>query len=393
MIVKQSPDDFRVTERTEVTPGEDGRFALYRLEKQGWTTHDALGVVRRRWKIELRRLAYGGLKDKHAHTIQHFTINNGPRRDLQQQGIRVQFLGMVEEPFSSQQISANRFDLVLRGLSDDEAAWAQAQLPEVARCGVPNYFDDQRFGSVADEGPFLAKSLVLGQYEEALQLALLAPYRFDRPAQKKEKAILKQHWGDWQRCKALLGPSHARSLMDYLVKHPSDFRGAVSRLRPDLRSLYLSAYQSHLWNRMLAMWLTRHLPPEQLLPIELRLQTVPVHLGLSDEQRALLARTSLPLLSGRMKPEDAEPHRALIESVLAEESITLDQMKLRKLPDLFFSRGERAVLCLPAHLQHEFAPDESRTGRQKLVLTFDLPRGAYATLFVKRLTRPGQAKS
>src|SRR2546425_8917597 len=36
------------------------------------------------------------------------------------------------------------------------------------------------------------------------------------------------------------------------VHHPTDFKGALERLRPELRGLYLSAYQSYLWNRMLA---------------------------------------------------------------------------------------------------------------------------------------------
>ena len=54
--------------------------------------------------------------------------------------------------------------------------------------GVPNYFDDQRFGSVAGEGgEFIARLLVQGRFEDALRLALAAPYEYDRAAQKKEK--------------------------------------------------------------------------------------------------------------------------------------------------------------------------------------------------------------
>src|SRR5207245_2285736 len=96
------------------------------------------------------------------------------------------------------------------------------------------------------------KYMVLGQYEDALKLALTTSYANDRGLQKREKAILKQHWGDWSRCKALLPRGHARRLVDYLVSHPSDFRGAMARMRLELTSLYLSAYQSDLWNRMLA---------------------------------------------------------------------------------------------------------------------------------------------
>ena len=109
-------------------------------------------------------------------------------------------------------------------------------------------------GSVAGND-FVARHLVRGEFEAGLQLALAAPYEFDKAEQKREKAILRECWGNWPECKARLPRGHARSLVDYLVSHPTDFRGAVERLRPELQGLYLSAYQSYLWNGMLAAWL------------------------------------------------------------------------------------------------------------------------------------------
>ena len=46
MKVKQRPEDFRVEEMTARSPGDAGDFAFYRLEKTGWTTHDALAALR-----------------------------------------------------------------------------------------------------------------------------------------------------------------------------------------------------------------------------------------------------------------------------------------------------------------------------------------------------------
>src|SRR5262249_21613327 len=147
---------------------------------------------------------------------------------------------------------ANRFRITLRAMTDHQLRAAEQAVEEVRRDGLPNYFDDQRFGSVNPGGSFIAREIVLGRYEEALRLALAAPYEFDRAEQTKEKTIPRQCWGDWPRCKQELPRGHARSLADYLAQHPGDYRGAVERLRPELRGLYLSAYQSHLWNRMLA---------------------------------------------------------------------------------------------------------------------------------------------
>src|ERR1700730_1780120 len=109
MKLKQQPDDFQVEELTPVRAGTEGTFALYRLEKRGWATPDALSAVRRRWQIEPSRLSYGGLKDRHALTIQYFTILHGPRRHLQHQQVNVKYLGQVLSPYTSQDIRCNRF--------------------------------------------------------------------------------------------------------------------------------------------------------------------------------------------------------------------------------------------------------------------------------------------
>ncbi|HEY7326401.1 MAG TPA: tRNA pseudouridine(13) synthase TruD [Gemmataceae bacterium] len=410
MKVKQQPDDFQVEELTSVAPS-DGPYSLYRLEKRGWSTPDALAAIRRRWRIELRRISYGGLKDRHAATVQYLTIFHGPHRNLTHHGIDMQYLGQVAAPYTSRDIRANRFRLVLRDLSPDAHQTLSARLAQIAREGVPNYFDDQRFGSVASPHPnpppqggrekkalppcggglgwggeFIARLLVQGRFEEALRLALTAPYEYDRAEQKEEKRLVAEHWGDWQQLKDVLPRSHARSLVDYLRVHPGDFRGAVARLRPELRGLYLSAYQSHLWNRMLAVWLRTQLRPEQLRPVELRLGRVPFHQNVDAELLHDLAELQLPLPSARLKLEESDSRAELVRMVLAEEGLELRQMQIKGIRELFFSRGERPALCLPHDLTHEFAPDGNHRGRDKLTLAFDLPRGSYATLLIKAVT-------
>ncbi len=208
MHIKQNPDDFRVEELIDLQPGQVGDYALYRLEKRGWTTPDALAAVRRRWHLDPWRLSYGGLKDRHAHTLQYITILRGPQRRFTQERIALTYLGQLAHPFGSDHVAANRFNVTLRDATAEQIEFALAQLDEVRRLGVPNYFDDQRFGSVADGGPFMARALILGNAEEALQIALTSPYRFDRAVQKKEKALLRTHWGagraSWKCCRAAM---------------------------------------------------------------------------------------------------------------------------------------------------------------------------------------------
>lgn len=391
MKIKQQPTDFQVEELTDLGPAGSGPFVLYRLDKEGWTTPDAIQVIQRRWRIDKQRISCAGLKDRHASTTQYISIFRGPQRNLTHQRIRVTYLGQTPEPYTAKFLKGNRFRLTIRDLSPPQVETAVAALDEVVRGGVPNYFDDQRFSSVGGGGEFMARALLEGRHEDALRLALTSSYEFDRAAQKKEKAILRAHWGDWSKCKELLDKSHARNLVDYLQADPQDFRGALERFRPELRGLLLSAYQSHLWNRMLAAWLQEHLRPEQIFMVPLRLGGVPFHQNLDDSQRSELGDLRLPLPSAHVHLDDSDHRKALLDKVLADEGVRLEQFRLQGFRKMFFSRGDRSALSLPANVSHDIGQDELRPKKQKLVLGFDLQPGSYATLIVKRIcvSEPG----
>jgi tRNA pseudouridine13 synthase len=386
MKLKQSPDDFVVEELTNVLPAERGEFAFYQLDKVGWTTPDALAAIRRRWKLDHRRVSYGGLKDRHARTTQYLTVYRGPRRNLTHERITVTYLGQVAEPYTAAHIRSNGFTLTLRSVATQDRPKMETALAEVERVGMPNYFDDQRFGSVSERSAFVAREMVFGRFEDALRLALVSPYEHDRREQKREKEILTRLWGDWPACKAALPRGHARSLVDYLCAHPHDFRGAVARLRPELQGLYLSAYQSHLWNRMLARWLTKSVPIDCLAGIRQKHEIVPTPTRLPAEVSEAWQSLRLPLPSARLKPDPLADWQPIVEAVLAEEGLTLATMKIPGLQKPFFSKGDRAGCVRPAGLNWEFTSDDRHSGRQKLILRFELPRGSYATMLIKRIT-------
>jgi tRNA pseudouridine13 synthase len=386
MKLKQQHDDFRVEEFSSVEPGQVGAFAFYRLEKRGWTTPDALAAMRRRWEIDLKRVSSGGLKDRHAHTIQYLTIYQGPERDLNHGTCDFTYLGRLEHAYNSDFIRANGFTIVLRSLSPNELQKAQTAIPEIAVVGIPNYFDDQRFGSVNPDREFVAKEMVRGNFEKALQLALAAPYEHDRAEGKQEKAILNEYWGRWAECKSHLPRSHARSLVDYLIHHPTNFKGACERLRPELQGLYLSAWQSDLWNRILDRWLQERVPESERVMVKLKLGRFTMPRSLSPEHQAEWEDLYIPLPSARLKPQPDATWWQAVNDVMAEEGIPLAEMKIKGMDRPFFSKGDRSAKIAVANLQSEAAEDDVNRGRQKLKLSFELSRGSYATMLVKRLT-------
>jgi len=385
MKLKQRPEDFHVEERSTVEAGEVGEFAYYRLEKRGFTTPDALAAVRKRWKVHPDRVSFGGLKDRRAHTIQFLTIHRGPARNLSQDGLTLTYLGRLTRPYISDDIRANRFRITLRDLGPDAVSRVESTLPELASVGVPNYFDDQRFGSVSGSA-FIAREMVLGNFEGALRLALLEPYEFDRPDERREKQILAQHWGDWPAARADLPNGHARGIADFLAHHPDNFRAACALLRPELQGLYLAAWQSHLWNRMLTRWLTERVPGNQLVRLRLKAGDVVFPRSMPPDHVSEWETLGIPLPSARLKFDSDAPWAGVVRAVMDEEGIPLDEMRIKGMRKPYFSKGDRAAKVTIDQLASTVADDEAHAGRRKLTLVFELPRGCYATMVVKRLT-------
>ncbi len=255
MKVKCLPEDFIVEELTDF-PLADGPFGFYRLRKSGLGTPEAIDGILLKWNLPRHKVQYGGLKDRHASTVQYLTIRNGPRRGLKQEHLQLDYIGTAARPYGPRDIRGNRFTIVVRDLTEthrDRIAQAVAQLDR----GIPNYFDDQRFGSLGESGQWIGEPWCKGDYERTLWLALADANEHDRPDVRKRKQQLRDAWRDWDRLFQELDRSHERSIVTYLCDHPTDFRGALARVRQDLRSIYVAAFQSMLWNRMLALEIER----------------------------------------------------------------------------------------------------------------------------------------
>ena len=385
MKLKSLPEDFEVEELSDF-PLDGGPFAVYLLTKRSLGTPEAITAISSRWNFPRRVIGYGGLKDKHAVTRQWVTIHRGPRRDFREESLSLTYQGQANRPFGPQDITANRFQIVMRNLTDEAAQKVIAARNSLAEFGVPNFYDDQRFGSLGESGEFIGRPWCLGDYERALWLAIAEPNSHDRPNDRDEKEIIRRLWGDWVACKATLRKSSSRSIITYLVDHPERFRDAFALLRQDLRSLWLAAYQSDLWNRCLAARLGQSIPASRTFPVQLATSRVSFFTELTESETTELQGLALPLPSARLHL-DPGPLLDLYETILAEQGLALRELRVKYPRDSFFSKGERTAIVRPTEFKiGRQDADELNEGRHRLTLEFVLPRGSYATIVIKRLT-------
>jgi tRNA pseudouridine13 synthase len=385
MKLKCQPEDFRVEELPLVSPERGGRYTFYRLTKCDLGTLEAIELICRRWNLAGRRVSYGGLKDRHALTTQYVTIFDGPRKSIENAAFALEHLGCLNHPYLPAHFRGNRFDMVLRELAAVDAVRALELVEALRSAGLPNYFDDQRFGSVGYSGEFIAHAWLKGDAERALKLALAEANPSDRSTAKAQKAVLRECWGKWSEAKARLERSPTRSIITYLVDHPADFRGAFARMRRELRTLYFSAFQSHLWNLILARTIEHCTRIEDRMTVALKGGEFPFPRALEPRGAAALSDWPIPLPSSRnVLPGGVRGE--WIQEVLSEYQLTWPDLRVRNLKDVFFSKGSRAALVSPVNLQAEVLDDELHPGKKSLRLSFDLGKGSYATILVKCIT-------
>ncbi len=390
MRLKREPGDFRVFEVLDES-GDllgPGPYTLYRVTKRGLTTQEAVVVLAREAGVSRDRVAVAGLKDKDGLTGQFMTVEGGQPVNYRDGGLTIRPVGSARRAIESRDNTGNSFEIVVRDLTGDDMRRIRVNLEQVRRCGVPAYFDDQRFGCLRHGQGFVVRRILQGDLDGALRALLTAPSPYGMAPVERYKARLAAEWGDWDALARISRGRRGAAAFAWLQEHEGDFAGALVRgISSSERTMHLFAWQSHLWNRALALWWHSLVPPDELAWLPGDDGAILVHRELDPALVAELKETTLPLFGTGM-PEDARARR-LYEAVFRAEGVRPADFLALDLPG-FRPRSEpRPVLLFPQFLRAAPAePDEHYPRRRKMRLRFTLPRGQYATLVAKRLVMP-----
>jgi tRNA pseudouridine13 synthase len=390
MRLKQRVGDFRVREllRRDVL-ADSGDFRVYRVTKRKLTSDDAARALAEEAGVELAEVGMAGLKDRQGLTIQYMSVARGRPVELATPELKIEPVGFAARALTSEDSLGNAFELTVRALGRGELHRLRLNLPLVRAHGTLNYFDDQRFGNLTHGQGWIYKGLCLGETEAALRRLLGAPSARDDERHRRFKDALAQHWGDWRECRDDAGRFGAHhSVFEHLAKNPDDFAGAFQHVSTRVKLIHLFAWQSHLWNRALAEWVRSLLPVEERVVLTSEEGNL---IAFAGAPPAALAEKPTLRLPGERLTDVADPgERALYERVLAEEELAPERMAVEGVPGFHLKGEEREVFLRPAHLRVRPPEDDAlNRGAFAVRVRFELPRGSYATLVVKRLFAEG----
>lgn len=422
--IKQTPEDFIVQEilvdgsKAEIQPKQHineplqgkGRYLICLLLKRNMDTLLTVRKIAKQLGISERRVQIAGIKDKNAVTAQHISIENIKLAKLERlrgEGFQVHPLSYSPNMVFPHMSFGNIFNITIRDI-DSSYASMHTRVSKIAHelqvlKGVPNFFGHQRFGTIRPITHLVGRAIAKNNMKEAALLFLAKPSSHEHPQSREARQQL-QETLDFKGAlrtfpRRLL---YERLMLSHLAKNPKDYTGAFKRLPQRLSRLFLQAYQSYLFNKILSQRVTQKisLTEPQVgdyvvridrygLPTRSHLKAT--HGNLEDLLKAVKAKklcVALPLIGFRQTT--SEGHQGEMEHfVLEEERIAPTDFRVSLNPKMGAGGGLRAALTPVINLETKNATRDSlNTGRKSLTTGFTLHRGCYATVVLREFMKP-----
>jgi tRNA pseudouridine13 synthase len=405
--LKRSASDFRVQELSAYPlPDPEGPVTVLRVESEGWEQHELTGRLAQQIGVPAHSIRWAGTKDRRAIAERILSYRGPPPGpgaiDIPHVTVRESYRAREELVLGHHY--GNRFDLRLRelpGSLDAEIARADTIRAELgASGGFPNFFGAQRFGEVRPITHAVGRALVQGNVARAVEIYLCEIPPGETPLGSSARQDYAEH-RDPIRALRDFPPAlqFERQMLDHLARGQTPERTLRALSRP-LRTLFIHAYQAHLFNRYMSRrraaglslvepsagdWLLR-VAKDGTVPGR---DPVPVTNDNLNEARILVAQAKGRLvgpLVGYSTPSFTGAGGEIFDSLLAEDGVTRDRFRLPATPDLASAGNWRPFWCPAPPIDLVGEPSDTDPA---LRFTFNLPRGTYATVLLREFTKRG----
>ncbi len=380
MKIKVKPEDFIVEEVPDIQFNDNGEFTILKLTKRFWNTIDVIDFITKKYHLKKELFSRAGLKDRYSLSIQFLSYKGNIYKNIKEKNFTIEVIGRSKKPVNLNSTAGNRFYITIRELKDKDCSIIEQNYEDVKSFGLPNFFDEQRFGSVRHRKGFFAKYLMLGHYNGAIK-SLFYKYKEDPKEIKTFKDFCIDNWGKWEEIfhKA---PQKYKKIFEYLKENPNDFKNAVKLIDRELLNLYLLSYQSFIFNETINEIISDY--GEGIYEIPYILGNFLFYKRLKNVET--LKDFYVPVINDKTELTGYIGEK--INKILEKEGIEIKMFSLNKLRlrGVRFKTFQRKFIIFPEEFTISFKNDEIYKGKKKALLNFILPSGSYATILIKKLT-------
>ena len=365
--IKRKPDDFVVKEIIcenivcdeiqKYSDSDENEAMIFLMKLNNWDQFKAISYIASITGINKSCISFSGTKDKFAVTSQLISvdISSGVSyKDVENLGVKdieLTYLGKGSRLHIGK-LWGNRFQI--------RVYFDKADLKNVRRIlssvdgnvYFPNYFGPQRFGTKRPISHVVGKHLIHSDLEGAVMSYICdSVVEEDQDIQEARKLASE---GDYNAAfdKFPDVMHYEKIMLSVLVKKNSDFEGAFKIFPLSMRKMFVHAYQSYLFNKVLSEIIL--LGDDDNLDIE------------------------IPLFGYGLKIIKIAKLREAMQKVLREEDVDLSAFRVSFMPFLSSKGGIRKGFEKAHNFKVVFIEGENCVD-----LSFDLKKGCYATVFLR----------
>ncbi len=281
--IKKYPKDFVVEEITKDgivleygkdlkdiyfkdTPDWNGSFIHFTLEKTNWNTMDAIRELARRTGTKRKNFGFAGTKDKFALTTQRvgcFGIKPEKLEEIKDsiRGIKIRDIQKTNVKLRMGSLWGNRFTIRIRLKDDlkdkddtnnnniDNINEIDNILKNIKLDYVLNYYGMQRFGTYRPITHVVGKFIYNRDFESAFYTYCGTPINETGKTLEARKLVDE---GDFKNALKIYPKSQYYEIK--MIRHylkTGSFKESFKVLPPQLKSMFVNAYQSYLFNEMI----------------------------------------------------------------------------------------------------------------------------------------------
>ncbi len=400
--IKTFPEDFIVKEISDrPEEKENGKYAIAEVTTRNWETNRLVRLLSRNLGISRERIGFAGTKDKRAVTTQlmSFEMSLEKLKDVGLKDVSIGNAYTGKRPIQIGDLIGNSFDIRVRecSMTQDRIVDTLSAVESVVKSigGFPNYFGVQRFGVIRPITHKVGELIIRGNLEGAVRAYLSDPSEFEEEDVKTARSELVKR-DDWSELLRIMPEqmSFEKMMVGHLSEHDGDWIGAIEVLPKNLQMMFVHAYQSYVFNKMLSKRMESGLPLDKPIVgdviIPLDANKIPLHenpVVTTEKNIDLVARQvrtdkayiTLPLFGSESVLSEGQMGD-IERSIIEEERITQEDFIVPGLNHCNSKGNRREVICPVKDLSHRIEDDGYS-------VSFSLPKGNYATCLMREFMK------
>jgi tRNA pseudouridine13 synthase len=404
-------EDFIVKEIYQYpTADKQGIFSVGEITALNWETNHLIREFSKKLHISRKRISFAGTKDKRALSTRLMSFHNVSIDDLLKINIKDVTINNLYKSNKSVQIGdlvGNKFDIKIRNIENNiKKNEVKNTIDLINKTGgFPNFYGIQRFGIIRPNTHIVGKNIIHGDFEKAAMNYIGNPIKGE---DEDVYTLRKELEESRDFSKALESyPSYLsfeKAILNKLIENPDDFVGALMELPKNLLTMFVYAYQSFLFNKILSWRIRNKIPLNKAIEGDIIL---PLRNNILDQKGIFVTKENIDKVNKQISKGKAFVSGVLFgyDSVISsgdigefehklieQEGFVLRDFIVPEIPFISSSGSRRSLLAPVNNLNYVLDKDELNSGKNKLQLKFDLGKGCYATSLLREFMKSNDVR-